>query len=70
MTKKTKAEQARHNHDSVYVQWTSRPLDRRTTNDADLFVDEVWAQGPRMGSTQETHRQMVMNVIRRHLWNT
>lgn len=64
MTKKTKAELARHQHDSVYTQWTSRPPERRHLCDTDAFADELWAHGPRMGSSQELHRQMVMNVIR------
>jgi len=69
MAKKTKAERLRHQHDSVYTQWTSRPLDQRTTNDTEQFTDELWAHGPRMGSTQEMHRQMVMNVIRAYTLN-
>ena len=67
MAKKTKAEQLRHQHDSVYTQWASKPLDQRTTNDTEQFTDDLWAHGPRMGATQETHRQMVMDVIRRHI---
>lgn len=64
MTKKTKAELARHQHDAVYTQWMSRPAERRRRSDTEDFADELWAQGPRMGGSQELHRQMVMNVIR------
>lgn len=67
MTKKTKAEQARHQRDSIYSQWTIRPVDQRTRNATEQFADEVWAHGPRQGSTQELHRQMVMDVIRAHI---
>lgn len=69
MTKRTKAEQARHQQDDVYSQWINRPLEQRTTNDTEQFIDELWAHGPRMGATQETHRQTVMNVIRAHIRN-
>lgn len=67
MTKKTKAELARHQHDAVYTQWISRPPERRRTNDAEDFADDLWSQGLRMGSSPERHRQMVMNVIRRYV---
>lgn len=69
MAKKTKAEQLRHQHDSVYTQWASKPLDQRTTNDTEQFTNELWAHGPRMGSTPEIHRQMMMNVIRGQVVN-
>jgi hypothetical protein len=36
---------------------------------AEQFADELWTHGPQMGNTQETHRQMVMNVIRAHIRN-
>lgn len=66
MVKKTKAEQLRHPQDVVYNQWISRPLERRHPSDTDDFADDLWAQGPRMGSSQELHRQMVMDIIRGH----
>jgi hypothetical protein len=69
MAKMTKAEQTRHQQDDVFSQWASRPLNQRTTNDAEQFADELWTHGPQMGYTQETHRQMVMNVIRAHIRN-
>lgn len=64
MTKKTKVELARHQHDAVYTEWMSRPAEQRRRSDTEDFADELWAQGPRMGGSQELHRQMVMNVIR------
>ncbi|MBL7090470.1 hypothetical protein [Acidovorax sp.] len=67
MTKKTKAELARHQHDAVYTQWIGRPPDRRHTSDTEDFADDLWSQGIRMGRNQELHRQMVMNVIRSYV---
>lgn len=67
MTKKTKAGQGRHQQDDVYSQWASRPPERRTAHDTEEFADELWAHGPRMGKTQEIHRQMMMKVIRGHI---
>lgn len=64
MTKKTKAEQARHLHEAAYAQWTVRPPEQRTPNAADHFADELWSQGLRLGRTPEIHRQMMMTVIR------
>lgn len=69
MTKKTKAELARHQHDAVYTLWMSRPAERRRPSDTEDFADDLWAHGPRMGGTPESHRQMVMNVIRAHTPN-
>lgn len=70
MTKKTKAELARHQHDAVYTQWIGRPQEHRRTSDTDVFADDLWAHGPRMGSSQELHRQMVMDIIRSHVVKT
>lgn len=67
MTKKTKAELARHQRDAVYTQWIGRPPERQRPSDTEDFADELWAQGPRMGNSQELHRQMVMNIIRGHV---
>lgn len=69
MTKKTKVELVRHQQNAVYTQWASRPSERRRPSDTEDFADELWAQGPRMGSNQELHRQIVMNVIRGSMAN-
>ena len=67
MTKKTKAELARHQHDAVYTQWIGRPPDRRDTSETEDFAGDLWSQGIRMGRSPELHRQMVMNVIRSYV---
>lgn len=67
MAKKTKAEQTRHDHDAVYTGWMSRPPERRRSADTDAYADELWSCGPRMGYSQELHRQHVMDVIRGHV---
>lgn len=67
MTKKTKAELARHQHDAVYTQWIGRPPERRRSSDTEDFSDDLWSQGIRMGSSQELHRQMVIDIIRGHM---
>lgn len=64
MAKKTKAEQNRHDHDAVYTGWMARPPERRRQADTEGYADEVWSCGPRMGLSQELHRQHVMDVIR------
>lgn len=64
MAKKTQAEQSRHLNDTVYTQWSSRPAERRRTADLDGFVDDLWGQGTRLASSQNNHRQAVMDIIR------
>lgn len=67
MAKKTKAEQTRHDHDAVYTGWMARPPELRRPADTERYVDDLWDSGPRLGHSQEAHRQGVMTVIAPHV---
>ncbi len=67
MTKMSKAHQHRRDHDAVYTGWMARPPERRRQADTEAYADELWSCGPRMGHSQELHRQHVMYVICGHV---
>jgi hypothetical protein len=50
--------------DQVYGQWRTRSLERRRQADTELFVDELWDSGMKLGSSPSLHYQHVMDVIR------
>lgn len=51
-------------HDQVYGQWIARAEDHRRRADTVPFIDDLWDNGIKLGSSPSSHYQHVMGVIR------
>ncbi|MFJ5491655.1 hypothetical protein ACIPT9_10295 [Pectobacterium carotovorum] len=48
----------------IWTLWQTRNKEQRTREEVIHLADEAWAHGLRLSRNQNTHYQMVMDVVR------
>lgn len=48
----------------IWILWQSENYRQRTGDEAETLAREAWAQGLRLSSNENTHYQLVMEMVR------